>query len=90
MIDTEVAGQTVTKQGFAEGRYLDQIVVVPGKGTGRDVGQVVSDLVREYDSADTIQAVGADGTAVNTGYKSWAIAEAERNLRKPLRRLTLF
>ena len=95
LIDTEVAGKTVTKQGFAaeehivfvnepEGRYLDHIVVEPGKGTGRDVGQAVSDLVREYDSADTIQAVCADGTAVNTGYKSGAIAEAERNLGKPL------
>ena len=25
-----------------EGRYLDHIVVEPGKGTGRDVGQAVS------------------------------------------------
>ena len=91
LIDTEGAGQTVTKQGFTavfvnepEGRDLDHIVVEPGKGTGRDIGQAVSDLVREYDSADTIQAVCADGTAVNTGYKSGAIAEAERNLGKPL------
>ena len=63
---------------------MDHIVVDPGQGTGRHLGQAVCDLVREYGSADSLHAVCADGTAVNTGYKSGATAETERNLGKPL------
>ena len=44
-------------------------MVDQGKGTGRDLGQAVFDLLREYDSADSLHAVCADGTEVNTGYK---------------------
>ena len=59
-------------------------MVEAGEGTGRDIGHVIADLLREYDSIESIVAVCADGTAVNTGYKSGAIAELERNIGRPL------
>ena len=90
-METEVDGKIISKQDTVteehivfvnepEGKYLDHIAVAPGKGTGRDLGNDICDLVRDYDSVDTLEAVCADGTAVNTGYKSGAIAEVERNL----------
>lgn len=96
--EVEVDGKAVTKQATATeehivfveepgGKYLDHIGVEAGEGTGRHLGLAVSDLVRDYDSADSIEAVCADGTAVNTGYLTGAIAELERNLGKPLQRL---
>ena len=95
LLDIVVDGNIVTKQGVVtedyvvivnepEGKYMDHIVVDPGQGTGRDLGQAVCNLVRGYGSADSLHAVCADGTAVNTGYKSGAIAETEKNLGKPL------
>jgi hypothetical protein len=90
-----VDGKAVTKQATATeehivfvdepgGKYLDHIEVDAGEGTGRHLGLAVSELVREYDSNDSIEAVCTDGTAVNTGYLTGAIAEVERNLGKPL------
>ena len=42
------------------------------------------DLIREYNSQESIEAICADGTSVNTGYKTGAIAETERNFEKTL------
>ena len=66
------------------GKYLDHITVDFGKGTGREIAQLISDLLREYNSQETFEAICADGTAVNTVYKTGAIAELERNLGRAL------
>ena len=93
--EIEVDGKMIVKQAvkteehisFVEepsGKYLDHVSVDAGQGTGRDIGRVITDLLSEYDSLETLEVISADGTAVNTGYKSGAIAELERNLGRPL------
>ena len=93
--EVEINGNIMMKQAskseehivFVEepsGKYLDHVSVDEGKGTGRDIGHVITDLLGEYDSTESLEAVCADGTAVNTGYRSGAIAELERNLGRPL------
>ena len=95
LVDSNVDGKITTKQDSIteehsvfvnepEGKYLDHISVEPGKGTGRDLANDVCDLIREYNSQESIEAICADGTSVNTGYKTGAIAETERNFEKTL------
>ena len=81
---------TVDHYTFVEepgGRFLDFISVEQGNATGKGLGREVTDLVRSYNSEETLIAVCTDGTNVNTGWKTGAIAELERNLEKPLQRL---
>ena len=63
---------------------MDFISVEPGNATGKGIAGEVTDLVRSYNSEETLTAVCTDGTNVNTGWKTGAIAELERNLGKPL------
>ena len=51
-------------------------------GTSKSVVRNVTDLVRETGSEDTLQAVLADGTNVNTGWRNGAIVRVERDLEK--------
>ena len=91
----EVNGSVVTRYGtkteehvvFVEdpgGKYVDHIVVEEGEGTGRHLGLAAADVIRELQSVDKLEAVQCDGTNVNTGWKSGAVAELERNIQKPV------
>ena len=98
MVDRKVGEVMEERQGTATvdhytfveepgGRFLDFISVEQGNATGKGLGREVTDLVRSYNSEETLIAVCTDGTNVNTGWKTGAIAELERNLEKPLQRL---
>jgi hypothetical protein len=41
-------------------------------------------FIRATNSEDTIRAIGADGTAVNTGCKNGVISLIEKDLNRPL------
>ena len=64
------------------GTYIDHSTL--DSGTSKSVTRNVTDLVRETESENTLQAVLADGTNVNTGWRNGAIIEVERNLEKNL------
>jgi hypothetical protein len=95
MIERNVGGVLKERQGTATvdhytfveepgGSFLDFISVEAGNATGKGIAKEVTDLVRSYNSEETLIAVCTDGTNVNTGWKIGAIAELERNLGKPL------
>lgn len=63
-------------------RYLDHFV--PSSGKGVQIANEMHSHVIEYDSVDTLLAVGADGTAANTGLKLGAIRQLELKLEFPL------
>ena len=62
------------------GNYLTHSVIQAGKGTGRDLADDFLDVLAENKSSRTIEAVLADGTAVNTGWKDGFISHVERDL----------
>ena len=60
--------------------YLTHTAFTAGKGTRRDLASYVVDVLAENESKDTLEAVVADGTAVNTGWKDGFIGHVERDL----------
>ena len=64
------------------GTYIDHSTL--DSGTSKSVARNLTDLIRETESEDTLQAVLADGTNVNTGWRNGAIVEVERDLEKNL------
>ena len=62
------------------GDYLSH--VSPASGSGKDIAQELSDLVRERGIELTV--CGCDGTAVNTGKHNGALRHLEINLDKPV------
>ena len=63
------------------GNYLTHTAIPPGKGTGRDLANDFVDVLAENESKDTLVAIVADGTAVNTGWKDGFIGHVERDLK---------
>ena len=53
-------------------------------GTGRGLADDFKDVLAEHDSIETVEAVVADGTNTNTGWKQGFIAHVERDLRRNL------
>ena len=66
------------------GDYLTHTAIPAGKGTGRDLANDFIDVLAENDSTETIQAVVADGTNVNVGWKDGFIGHVERDLHARL------
>ena len=64
------------------GTYIDHSIL--DSGTSKSVARNVTDLIRETESEDTLQAVLAGGTNVSTGWRNGAIVEVERDLEKNL------
>ena len=64
--------------------YLTHSVIEEGHGDGNSLGKHLVDVVREFDSEDTIECVVCDGTAVMTGCYNGTLASAERELGKEL------
>ena len=62
------------------GDYLTHTTIPPGKGTGRDLANDFVDVLAENESTKTLEAIVADGTAVNTGWKDGFIGHVERDL----------
>ena len=65
-------------------RYITHSVIEEGKGDGHSLGKDFVDVVREFDSEDSVEAAVCDGTAVMTGCYNGMIASAERELGKEL------
>ena len=66
------------------GDYLTHSVIPPGRGTGRDLANDFIDVIAENASTDTLEAIVADGKAVNTGWKDGFKGHVERDLRATL------
>ena len=66
------------------GEYLCHSEVEEGNGTGLGLARDMYEVLLEYNSIDTLEAVLMDGTAVNTGAKTGLIAHLERMTRKNL------
>ena len=62
--------------------YLDHFI--PNSGKGVDIANEMYSLALEYDSLSSLLAVGADGTASNTGPNLGAIRQLELKLDSPL------
>ncbi len=63
-------------------KYLDHFT--PKSGKACDIADELFDLLKEYRSAETIRALGCDGTAVNTGRKGGVLRLLELKLQRPL------
>ena len=64
------------------GEYLCHSEV--SSGTGRDLANDFTDVVAEQGAEESLLAVVADGTNVNTGWKDGMISHVERFLRSLL------
>ena len=80
IVNEVINGQSVEKKKVATeehitytvepgGGYLTHSVIPPGKGTGRDLANDFVDVIAENNSAGSLEAIVADGTNVNTGWK---------------------
>ena len=54
------------------------------KGTGRELCKDFIEVLAEHESKESLVAVVADGTNVNTGWEDGMIAHLERELGTPL------
>ena len=66
-----------------EGSYLQHSEIPPNKGTGQDLAEDFLEVVIENDSEFTLEAIVADGTNTNTGWRDGMIAHLERKLTPP-------
>lgn len=64
------------------GLYRDHIT--PKSGKGVDIAQDLYKYLQVNGSEQTLQVIGADGTAVNTGRDNGAIALLEKRIGRPL------
>lgn len=69
-----------TAEGDHGGVYLTHSAIPPNKGTGLDLAVDLRDVIVGCGSEESVQAIVMDGTAVNTGWKTGAIACLERLL----------
>ena len=60
--------------------YITHSVIEEGKGDGCSLGKDLVDIVREFNSQDTLECIVCDGTAVMTGCYNGMVASAEREL----------
>ena len=63
-------------------QYVDHFSPISGKA--HDIARHMILFIRATNSEDTIRAIGADGTAVNTGCKNGVISLIEKDLNRPL------
>ncbi len=64
------------------GQNIDHFT--PSSGEGRDIANEIVAILDEHDSQSTLQAMGADGTSVNTGKFNGVIRITEERLQCPL------
>lgn len=69
-----------------EGSYLQHSEIAQNKGTGQDLADDFLEVVIENNSEASLEAVVADGTNTNTGWRDGMIAHLERKI-KPSRPL---
>ena len=95
IVNEVINGQSVEKKKVATeehitytvepgGGYLTHSVIPPGKGTGRDIANDFVDVIAENNSAGSLEAIVADGTNVNTGWKDGFLSHVERDLEARL------
>ena len=65
------------------GSYLQHSEIAPNKGTGQDLAEDFLEVVIENNSEITLEAIVADGTYTNTGWRDGMIAHLERKLTPP-------
>ena len=89
----QINGEDVEKEVVETEEHLAYTMEPPGEylchstvelGTGRGLAKDFKDVLAEHNSIDTIEAVVADGTNTNTGWRDGFIAHLERDLRRNL------
>ena len=70
--------ENITVISEPNGEYLHHFT--PDGTKRKDIGPCLYDVVVEYQSQDTLKAVGADATAANTSFKVGAIRYLELRL----------
>ena len=64
------------------GQYVDHII--PRDGGAEALASELFDLLKQYQSCDTVYCIGSDGTAVNTGHENGTIKRLEVLLNHPV------
>ena len=64
--------------------YITHSVIEEGQGDGASLGRDLVDVVREFDSQDSLECIVCDGTSVMTGCYNGMVASAERELGREL------
>jgi hypothetical protein len=86
-----VEHMTVTAEsGPNKGKYLTHRAVDEGQGKGVGLAELTYNILVEYKSIDTIQAVLVDNTATNTGHTNGMVAILERRLGRKLHMIGCF
>jgi hypothetical protein len=86
-----VEHMTVTAEsGPNKGKYLTHRAVDEGQGKGVGLAELTYNILVEYQSIDTIQAVLVDNTATNTGHTNGMVAILERRLGRKLHMIGCF
>ena len=62
------------------GTYLQHSEIAPNRGTGQDLADDFLEVVIENNSEASLEAVVADGTNTNTGWRDGCIAHLERKI----------
>nr|XP_047140306.1 uncharacterized protein LOC124815570 [Hydra vulgaris]XP_047140307.1 uncharacterized protein LOC124815570 [Hydra vulgaris] len=65
-----------------QGQYLKHIDVPKEKGKGKDLAEFSCDVLKEFKSDKSIQAIILDNTSVNTGKDNGLVACLERILKR--------
>ena len=63
-----------------EGSYLQHSEILPNSGTGHDLADDMLEVLRENHSEKSLEAIVADGTSLNTGWRDGMIAHLERKI----------
>ena len=64
--------------------YISHSVIEHGQSNGIGLGRHLVDIIREFDSEDSVECVVCDGTSTMTGCYNGLIASAEREMNKEL------
>nr|XP_047146113.1 uncharacterized protein LOC124818986 [Hydra vulgaris] len=70
------------ESGELQGQYLKHIDVPKEKGKGKDLAEFTCNVLKEFKSDKSIQAIILDNTSVNTGKDNGLVACLERILKR--------
>ena len=90
IINEDGSKQEVTEEHISlvqepGGEYLDHLY--PKSGTAADISDKIIDFLHESKSIHTLETIGADSTAVNTGEHNGVIRKIEKYIGRPLQRV---
>ena len=84
-----ISEEHITIGAEPNGTYFNH--TTPNSGSSKDItDSIVTSLKERYVNTEKIQAVGCDGTNVNTGQKAGVIRRLEESFNHPLQWLVCF